>query len=46
MPTNGEPATVEIPEVWRSRIEDLVRDDCNYLRQEFGLPVNEAGYPI
>ncbi len=45
-PTQGEPATVEIPEVWRSRIEELVRDDCNYLRQEFGLPVDEAGYPI
>ncbi len=46
IPTKGERATVEIPGCWRARIEDLVRDDCNYLRQEFGLPVGEAGYPI
>ncbi len=45
-PMKGEPATVEIPEVWRSRIEDRTREHCKYLRQEFGLPVDEAGYPI
>jgi len=46
MSTKGARATVEIPGCWRARIEDLVRDDCNYLRQEFGLPVDEAGYPV
>ena len=44
--TKDEKATVEIPAPWRTKIENLARDDCNYLRQEWGLPVYEAGYPL
>ncbi|MDA9983275.1 sulfotransferase domain-containing protein [Gammaproteobacteria bacterium] len=46
LPAEHELATVEFPERWKTQIEDLARDDCNYLRQEWGLPVDEAGYPL
>ena len=44
--TKAQLASVELPTVWKSRIEDFVREDCRYLRGKWGLPVDEAGYPL
>ena len=43
--SDHEAANIEFPDHWKAQIEDLVRDDCNYLHQKWGLPVKEAGYP-
>lgn len=46
VPTKGEKASVELPTVWKDRIEDFAREECRYLRREWGLPVDELGYPL
>ena len=46
VPTKGERASVELSTVWKDRIEGFAREGCQYLKREWGLPVDELGYPL
>ena len=44
--SKGEKASVDLPTVWNDRIEDFAREGCQYLKREWGRPLDELGYPL
>jgi hypothetical protein len=42
----GPKATVEIPDDWRSRIEDMTRQGNQELVENWGIPLASYGYPL
>jgi hypothetical protein len=43
---DGPKAQVEIPDPWQKKINDFTRQGNQWIAEQWGLPLQEYGYPL